>query len=482
MFFCCFALYLLVYFPLVLRNGLHWDEVLDVAGAANGTYVAAGRWGMALYRQIFGLGYMPWTAGVVAGLYISAALVIQTRFLGINTTPGQLWYAVLYIGCVQWAAQLHYSFQCDAVALALLCMSGAASLLGSGTRKTRVAAILLMVYACAVYQTAMLYLLVLVMLGFLSRNVSLVPSWKKVVGMFGTIFLAGILYLMSSYAAKMLPVLSAADLAYMRAVQHGMSKWPEIASAATLSEMCSLLAMYAVCYIKAILKNLLGLAYEGQWVYATAMLPLAGLLWHYGKARNHFQVILLLLVWLTPFIMALVVMTHPAARVNLAEPLALAGLWSMWLKCAPGLFRRHRRLVVLLAALLLLKSSYRCSAIAEDEKNLYLSKINNLHTLNTRILALADAEDMADPRVIYFGQVPVAGVNLYTSRWAHRRDPELLLKLPTGPFPEELTVPLRQATPAEAAAYQEILVNMPVWPHPACVKRAGGVILVRFAA
>ena len=209
-----FALYMLVYVPVCVRQGLHWDEVFDVAGAANGTYVAAGRWGLALYRYLFGMGYIPWASGVVAGLYIAAALVLQTRLFSIRAGFGLVLYGALYIGCVQWVNQLQYSHQSDAVALSLLCATVAAYLLNERAVRCRCFASVMLIYACSVYQTSMLYLLVILFVKMLADDQKISFFERDFISKFIWIFFAGCAYLVSQRISLMLPVLTEEDLSY----------------------------------------------------------------------------------------------------------------------------------------------------------------------------------------------------------------------------------------------------------------------------
>lgn len=475
-----FALYILVYVPVCMRQGLHWDEVFDVAGAANGTYVAAGRWGLALYRYLFGMGYIPWASGVVAGLYIAAALVLQTRLFSIRTGFGLFLYGALYIGCVQWVNQLQYSHQSDAVALSLLCATVAAYLFNERPVRSRFFAAVLLIYACSVYQTSMLYLLVILFVKMLVDDEKISFFERNFCSKLIWIFFAGCAYLVSREISLMLPVLTTADLNYTLHVQRSMSKWSEIAAASSLAEMFSLLALYTECYLKVILKNALGLTYEGQWVYATSIIPLCGLLWHLGRhERNWMKVILLLCIWLMPFAMVLVVMTDQGPRVSLAEPLSCASMWMLWIK--QGFFSERMKPVLLIFALLVvLKGGYRVAVIAEDEKNLYASRMQNVSQLNARLLAAADARGGRLSKFIYFGEVPNTAPDVYRQRLSHRYDASILLLLPDGRFPGEMTVPLRKANCVETREFEPLVESMPHWPAPGCVVASGDTVLVKF--
>lgn len=478
---CFLLIYLFVYFPLCLRNGLHWDEVFDTAGRANGTYIAAGRWGLSLYRWVFGLGYLPLISGIAAGGFLAVALVLQVKLIGIKSRYAKLSYGLLYFGCVQWAAQLQYSHQSDAIALAILCVTVAAYLFFRQNRRSNVAAVALVVYACAVYQTAMLYLLALIILRYVAGADSMACVWRGVVRPFVWIFIAGCLYLLTSVISKSISLVSPADLFYMKCVQASMSKWPEILSASSPSEMIHLLIYYAGCYSKVIIKNLLGLTYEGQWIYATLMLPIGWLSWRYwSEKRDCVRVAGLLIAWVLPFVMALVVMTDQGARVSLAEPLVLAGIWGVWIK-SRGERLRHRWVMVALCGFVMLKGAYRCAIIADDERNEYASKMENVQNLNARLMVMADASGMASPDVIYFGEMKKACHNPYVKRWGKRRDKQVLPSLPDGTMPEEFCMPIRKAGNLEMAIYSEQVKVMPIWPAPGSIRAADGVIIIKFS-
>ena len=479
---CYFFLYLLVYFPLFQRSGLHWDELFDAGGAANETYIAAGRWGLALYRLLFEVGYMPWASGIIAGGYISAALVIQYRLLGIVSCSGRFLYGAFYVGCIQWAFQLQYSHQSDAVAFALLCMTSAVYLFTLKSWRSDILAVGLVVYACSVYQTAMLYFLVVWMLRVMVAQVTVLFGWRRYAKELLLVVVAGVLYLCSSMLIKSLPVVFDEELAYVKGVQAAMSKWGEIMAAPALGDKIDLWLVYIVCYIKVLIKNLLGMTYEGQWVFATALWPLFWLQWRYlRKERDVVRAILLLFVWTVPFVMSLVVMTDQGARVSLAEPLSAAGIWALYLRNWQSI-SRCRLCVVILGVLVLLKAEYRCAVIAEDEKNICLSKMENLRSLNNRILSIAESANLDSPAVIYWGSIPAKTWNPYVERWGRYRESESLMLLPNGRFPAPFNeMVIRQCSAEEEPFYRDVAMNMPIWPTPGSVARCGNSVLIRFA-
>lgn len=74
------AIYLLIYGFLLLRLAPLWDEVYDYCGEGMDSYVIFRRWGQFLYRIVFAEGLQPYIAGIVAGIYICLAILLQTAY------------------------------------------------------------------------------------------------------------------------------------------------------------------------------------------------------------------------------------------------------------------------------------------------------------------------------------------------------------------------------------------------------------------
>ena len=87
---CYLAAYFLVYGYIILRFGLNQDEILDFRGEASDSYLAAGRWGIVLYKDFFVSGCSPYIAGIVSGIYLAIAFVVQTRLLRLKSLGSSL--------------------------------------------------------------------------------------------------------------------------------------------------------------------------------------------------------------------------------------------------------------------------------------------------------------------------------------------------------------------------------------------------------
>ena len=146
-------IFLFIYGAMAVRGGYHWDETLDFAGQGMYTYLANGRWGLVLWRCIFGHGCAVWLNSLLAGGLLCAAIIVQLRVLRVEHTGAQLVYALLYMLQIQFAYQMDYAYQCDATAAGILATSWAALQLQKGGLRHLFYATAAVLFAIAVYQS-----------------------------------------------------------------------------------------------------------------------------------------------------------------------------------------------------------------------------------------------------------------------------------------------------------------------------------------
>ena len=377
-----FLLYILIYGLLLPRLGLHWDEVLDFDGSATGTYIGAGRWGMALYRTLFGGGTVPWAAGIMAGLYLCTAIVLQTKLLRLDTPGLKFCYGALMLGMPQFESMLVYSFQSDAIALGfILCTLTNLLLFRKGTLPLScwLLAILLMSLAIGIYQALLFYGCALAIGSWLvRRREKESPSPYRLAYRFGlTFLLAFILYYILRATTLALPLASEEQLEYCLQYQQGMTQWGTFLGL-TLTQKLLFLAHY----LKYMVYSELGLMYAGQWIYTTALIPLFLLVLRHLKQKETWNtrlycLIALALLWVLPHIMIILLGTYQGARVNLPEPLCCALLWIIWLKNA-ALTPALKRTGGILLIFILIQSCYTVSRNAWQEE---LNHERNIHDM-----------------------------------------------------------------------------------------------------
>lgn len=406
-----FLLYILIYGLFLPRLGLHQDEVLDFDGSATGTYIGAGRWGMALYRTLFGCGAVPWAAGIMAGLYLCTAIVLQTRLLRLEKPGLKFCYGALMLGMPQFESMLVYSFQADAVALGFVLCTLACLLLfrkGSLPLSHWLLAILLMSIAIGIYQALLFYGCALAIGSWLvRRNEKEMPSPHRLTYRFGlTFLLAFILYYAVRALTLALPLASAEQLEYCLQYQQGMTQWGTFLGL-TLTQKLLFLAHY----LKYMVYSELGLMYAGQWIYTTALIPLVLLTLRHLKQKETgstrlYSLIALALLWILPHIMIILLGTYQGERVNLSEPLCCSLLWIIWLK-STTLTLPQKRIGGILLIFILIQSCYTVSRNAWQEKMNHERNINDMRLLCADARRFAAEKGVATPE-LRISPVPVA--------------------------------------------------------------------------
>lgn len=471
-----FAAFLLMYAfvnaTISLRMGLHWDEMADIDAGNTGDYVAAGRWGLALYRLLFGEGAFPLLAPVAGGLYICAALVWQVRLLRLQGIFPAIFYGGIYLSSVQWAYQLEYSHQCDALGLGVLAVTaGVASI----CRKRSFAGVLAVVFGVAVYQSLLFYAAALLVVLHLAEGDA---RARRLLWGGACLVLACMVYFALNAIALQLPWVSPQEVAQQRWYQIGMSRWSEYPVGAGLGEQCHFLGYYGIRFAKMTAKNMLGLAYAGQWVFATVLFPLGALLSDYVRRGRRVHAFLLLVVWWLPFCMILPTLSDQGARVSMAEPLALAGIWGLWLR-ERGLSRTARRLLAVLLCAALLKSAYRVADIAVNEYYVYRTNLDCVREMHTRAVSMAECAGQPGAPILLVGNPPLDPEVTWTRREClgsrGYMPPKILFR-----YCRFMHIPdMRYATPEETETYRADYLQMPTWPAAGSVRHAGNAIIIR---
>ncbi len=391
--FFFFAIYIFIYGMMVFRFGLHQDEVLDIDGGATSTYVAAGRWGMALYRFLMGKGMAPWADGVTAGVFLCVALVLQTRLFELKGGV-QFFYGIFALGTIQFSYVLVYSFQSAPVALGLLCATASARLLKSGDTGWRgyAAVVGILVYAVACYQVCAIYFLVL-LAGLYFRGQFAVRRVMQAV-----ICLAGACCIWYVVRAVSMIWVSDEVKQYVLDYQKGMTQWHTLPGKGV-----EVWVLFVLHYLKIMHLHALGCQYAGQWVYASAMFPLIFLVvkeFRTGRRRIELllRVGLLYFIWVAPFTMTLLMGTVQGARTNLAEPLSCAFLWGTFL-AETRVSPLRMVLIVILSCVVLLRGSVAVSRFAFFEKLDFERWMTSLRTIELQAAELANNAGLTDYRV-----------------------------------------------------------------------------------
>lgn len=461
-------LFLLIYGAMLVRGGYHWDETLDFSGGALDTYIANGRWGLVLWRCVFGMGAAVWTSGVLAGLLLTLSMVLQVRLLKIERVGMQLLYGGLYLLQVQFAYQMDYFFLCDAVAFGLLSVTAAAMWVEQGGLRKLVMAAVAVTLAVAIYQSLLLNFVVLLLFWLLQdlmagKELRIWQRGRTVVA----VCVAAVVgwYAVKTAVAALVPV-DADALAYCREYAERLNYREQLFSSEWYVYVWSMLSTMAE-------HALMPLSYDGELFYASAVVPLVILLVYVlrrvsGVCPKLLGVALIMGLWLAPFSMYMVIgETWPCyPHTKLAQPLVLAGMWLVAIPLVqwPVVWRR-------IGAVALFVCLVQASALVSR----HAAKIQA--SFEERLLRLHHTETDA-VRVAVEQGIPLRkGCILYypaSHNWEQNGYVDF-----SGDYPALLY--MEGATSAEhyRNVHREHLQQMPVWPQQGSIRVVDDLIIVK---
>lgn len=469
-----YLLYIAVYYCICLRSGLHWDEVLDLDGSANDTYCAAGRCSLWIYKAVFGKGALLSTAGFIAGVFISIAAVVQTSLLNLKAPWLKALYGILLMASYQWAAQLHYSHQSDAVALGLLMCTIAAGLACKARKPVLpVLAALLLGIAIGFYQTlALLFAVVWIAACLADSSKPFLSSGFRRILVAGAVSIGGVAFWCIAKAV-LVNYVSPETQQYVQGYQTALSEWPIVLASHDLSVQLGLLWHY----LRLSLSNASGLGKASYWIFATALIPLAGLLLRHMRSKRGWDRIvsclLTLALWWIPFSLPFFMMSPSMTiRTWVAVPFSFAALWLLWVKDLQ-VARGWRIASICIALALMASTAVHVYEIASREAVQHRGTLSTLSQLHLRAMELASQEGIQNPDIVVFGSFDK---NEY---------PDLVTTVFNGPImnwycKQYRLTGMHKANSSDEKTYGAQVEAMAKWPEAASVSAAGGsTILIR---
>ena len=466
---CLLVVFMVIYGAMLVRGGYHWDETLDFAGNALETYVANGRWGLVLWRCLFGMGCAVWCSGLLAGMLLCASLVLQSRLLRLNHVGLQLLYGIIYLLQIQFAYQMDYFFLCDATAFGLLGVTLAVHLLEQGGKRRSIAAILLVTLAVAIYQCLALNFVVLVGLLILRDLYAgqALQLLRRMVYTVAVCLAAVVLWVVVKIPVQMLMPVDADTLAFCQEYAERLNCRSQLFSSEWylyVGRMLSTMVEHA-CW---------PMNYDGEPFYLGATVALIVLLFAAarvkGKQRKAVALVLPLCLWLAPFCMYMVIgATWPCyPHTKLAQPLVLAGFcifavqhirWSpLWRGVGLGVL-----------ALCVVQASSLVSRHAAGMQAAFEERLLRLHHAETEAV-----------RVAIENGIPLQkGCILYYPAY-HNWEKNGYVDF-CGDYPALLY--MKGATDVELyrTKHREYLRHMPAWPAKGSIQVADDMVIIKGA-
>ena len=469
------AIYLAIYASISLRIGRHWDEVLDFDGAAFDTYTAGGRWLIGAFRYLTGAWEPPAVSAFVSGCIVSLIVTLQCKGAEFKQTWQEIAFAVLYLSSTQWAAMLHFSMMTESIAVGMCCATAAAWLSYKPGWKCAIGATLLLAVAIGAYQTLAIYFGVgwlLIRLSRLRRGeeaYSLRP-WIRM----ACISACGIAVWYAVHRVS-LSLVSSCDLDYVERYQDSMTQWGEgFSSCGTKRKILCLLHFFRIS-----VSNALGVGKETYWLFATSLLPLAGIIWQALRGSAGLprweQCLDALLIWWAPFCLTALLLTGQGFHTALAAPLSFAGMWMVWFAGA-RLEKRHVYALAVIGVGLVAAGAAAVYAQAREEAGLHRNSIALITAMQERGTACARAAGQPEAPIVVLADIPseatdfcgaypmVAGTGCMN--WYCRAYGIQNMRMGTGDDKER-----------HKACYEA----MPSWPAEGCVRMDGGVVIIKAA-
>lgn len=477
---------------MCLREGLAVEEALYFR-EYHGVLLSNGRWGIQLFRYLTDTcNYLPYAAGILGGIFISGALIVQTSILEIKSITGKFIYSGMYLGCIQWAYQLRYSNQSHAIGLGLLSASLAVYILFRLKGwKCVIPAALLFSFAISTYQTVGIYILVLIAAATLHKNLSgksagLVIQTVKTAAAF---VLSLILYYIIHKAANAFIDIPESTARFVQEYQNNMIGWKEI----TKHGWGGIIHHLILRGIKGPLSNLTGQNYPGQWVMTSAVIPAVFLVVHslhkYNLSKASINIILLFAIFYLPFSADLLLGYRIGVRSQLADALSAATIWSISFCKYP--WNKSRALqwgTVFFTFCVCVFASCRVAEIGRDEQWSLNRGKDELFIMYVQGQRLAAESGMKDCRIIILGSPRPLPDVLYNIKQTGLMGNEALPDLLRSPswatrYAQFFRLSRLQGGSSEdMEKHREVFEKMPIWPADGSVRVSKDEVIIKIGA
>lgn len=445
------------------------DGLFSFSSTSLSLYVTFGRWGLALYRYIFGATMSPWTCSLMAGLYLTAAVLIQISLFRLNSPIAKLTYIVITFASLQFAEMMEWRMQSDAVGLGILLATlSIRFLVRNSTGKGIAIAIALLVPAIAIYQTIAWHYAILLLLLLFNEKIrgDKRPYLSFITkGLLVAVLAAALSVLVGKTLARLHPAPEEVAL-FASAYQHGFNIW-EVSREHWFDS--SMFMLFFACDIREILLESVGChswnsLHNAAYVTTLSLIPTLAIVVKILRSeqspkQKSMLGFLLALIFFFPYT-PIFIMSCRVCRCFFADPPAHALIWALF---AAGLSREiFKKGLIVLLLFVAIKSSYAVSCSEERRKAHCMRVILDRHSAEVAATLCSKREpDSSESRNILIVTGKKHQANLDT----------------ISPFP--LYKNLRRATGKEEKNYAEAIETMGRWPQKTSIRAIDDKILIR---
>lgn len=482
-------IYWIIYAGYIDRSSLRYDEVwLDNHDTI---FLATGRWVGYLFRALLGHGPCYPIAGIIGGLLLNCAILIQQRLLGMKYLWQMIPFTTLYLCSLGWCDNLQYSTMTDFFAASVLFATLAVFFVCKGGRKSAVAAICALVVAFGCFQSSAICFLALLMLMLLRMAAAdkLTAVFSLVARAMGVAVSAYALYYVGCIVARRFAPPDVAHIAFH--YQLGLLGWRYVyysVCQAAFPEACDRVLQYAVVVPLSCMFGMSG--HIGQWLYASVWLPVVMIVARtvrFSGARFACAVAVFcaVLVYM-PFLFSAVLLHEKGAApyMCMAQPIVLCGLWSIGVLAYPELCRKIRTYLLAFLLVAFVKNAYAANVAARDDS--YIYELARQEMRDMYLLAEIEEKNASEHPVSSYlvcgrlnkpstklkmgGELyPTSGMP-YLLNGSHKIEMfSAFFRLPK----------MRPADKREEEAHAATLSQMPAWPASGSVKVDGDAVLIK---
>ena len=157
--FGIFLLNFIVYGVDCFQHALCGDEIKELMEVVPDIYIAQRRWGVALWRECFGYGYLPFLSVVIFCAANSLTALIHTKLFNLSSDTGRLVYSAAYCLCPVLHHILTFSQLTDAFSISML--SGSLAVLfvtASKSYRQYTLSIIFAIFSLSIYQINLFYI------------------------------------------------------------------------------------------------------------------------------------------------------------------------------------------------------------------------------------------------------------------------------------------------------------------------------------
>lgn len=478
------VMYWIVYAGYIDRTSLRFDEVW--VSNFDTIFLAAGRWCGYLFRALLGHGPGFPIVGIMAGLLLNLAILVQLKLFGLKCLWQMLAYTTLYLCSIGWIDNLQYSTMSDFFAASVLLATLAVHFIRKKGLKNQAAATLSLTLAFGCFQSSGICFLALVMLvGFQAMLTDDKTAVRHLICNTAVIgFIAFFIFWVGTVISYQC---APADMQMTaKTYQQGLIGWREVFASPETN---------AVEYIwrfvlKVPLGRMSGLApIPGQWLYATVWIPAALLVLHAvrtkGRKKGMLTALFLAALIYTPFLFCTVLLHPKGGRpyMCMAQPIVLCGVWTFGVLADSTICRKHRYILLAFLLGVFVKNAYIANISARNDR--YFFELERQEMREMYLLAKVAAKQASLPNGPYLVCGKVTGANQKKEIGGYLYPDSALPHFYEGGHMVDAFAAffrltnMRAAAPDEVANHARTLSQMPSWPDPDSVRADGNAVLIK---